>query len=93
MMAEARAWVGLVACNVAHYRKAADMTLDEVATGAGVSLGFIHNIENRRSNPSLATLVGIATVLDIEPALLFLPTVEPAEYLATKTAGCDGSDR
>ncbi len=84
-MTDAREWISLLAVNVAHYRAQAGLTLDEVATVAGVTLGYIHNIENRRANPTLATIIGIANALDIEPAQLLLPRHKPAEFLTCTT--------
>ncbi len=47
-------------------RRALGLTLKEVAEGAGLSVGFISQIERGITAPSLSSLVSVARVLDTE---------------------------
>lgn len=47
-----------------------DLTLKELASKAGISLGYLGDIERGRTNPSLETLNAIATALSIDPQVL-----------------------
>ncbi len=54
-----------LASNVRRLRTAQGLTLDALAGRAEVSRGMLIQIEQRRVNPSLATLVRIADALDV----------------------------
>lgn len=54
-----------LAGNVRRLRTAEGLTLDALAARAEVSRGMLIQIEQRRVNPSLATLVRIADALDV----------------------------
>jgi transcriptional regulator with XRE-family HTH domain len=54
-----------LAGNVRRLRTAQGLTLDALAARAEVSRGMLIQIEQRRVNPSLATLVRISDVLDV----------------------------
>ena len=49
-------------------RKQVGLTLKEVADAAGLSVGFISQIERDITTPSLSSLVSVARVLDVEVA-------------------------
>jgi transcriptional regulator with XRE-family HTH domain len=59
------------------YRQRADLSLREVARQLDVSPSFVSQIENGKSQPSVATLFGFATLLGVPMDALFqdhLPT-------------------
>jgi transcriptional regulator with XRE-family HTH domain len=45
-------------------------TLDELAARSGVSKGMLHQVEQARTNPSIATIVRLATALGVSVASL-----------------------
>lgn len=47
-----------------------DWTLKELAAKAGISLGFLSDIERGRTNPSLDTLKALAEALSVDPQIL-----------------------
>ena len=46
-------------------RKSKGMTLNDLATGAGLSVSYISNLERNLCSPTLENLVKICTVLDV----------------------------
>src|SRR3954470_18209362 len=54
-----------LAANVRRLRTAQGLTLDTLAARAEVSRGMLIQIEQRRVNPSLGTLVRVADALDV----------------------------
>ena len=52
-------------------RKAAQMTLDDLARRSGVSKSILSQIERDSTNPTLATIWRICTALDFAPERLF----------------------
>ncbi|GGR90563.1 XRE family transcriptional regulator [Streptomyces aureoverticillatus] len=54
-----------LAVNLRAARTARAWRLDDLAAHSGVSRGMIHQIETRRTNPSVATLARLCTALDI----------------------------
>lgn len=59
-----------LARNLRDLRRARQLSLDALAGLAGVSRGMLLQIEGRRVNPSLATLVRIADALDVSVSAL-----------------------
>src|SRR4051794_505691 len=51
--------------NVRALRRQRRMTIDALATAAGVSRGTVIQVETARGNPSIATLVGLASALRV----------------------------
>lgn len=51
-------------------RRQRGLTVQALATSCGLSKGFISQVENGRTSPSLNTLGGLAKVLGVSPALL-----------------------
>src|SRR3954463_5118997 len=51
--------------NVGALRRQRRMTIDALATAAGVSRGTVIQVETARGNPSIATLVGLASALRV----------------------------
>jgi transcriptional regulator with XRE-family HTH domain len=54
-----------LAANLRTARDRRGWTLDDLAQRSGVSRGMIHQIENRRTHPSVATLTRLCTALDV----------------------------
>jgi transcriptional regulator with XRE-family HTH domain len=55
----------IVGRNVRALRRQRRMTIDALAAAAGVSRGTVIQIETARGNPSIATLVGLASALRV----------------------------
>ncbi|WP_100403532.1 cupin domain-containing protein [Bacillus sp. FJAT-42315] len=53
-------------------RKKKQMTIAQMCEATGLSKGFISNIENNHTSPSISTLQTIAGVLDVPLAYFFL---------------------
>ena len=51
-------------------RRRRGLTVQGLATACGLSKGFISQVENGRTSPSLSTLVDLARVLSVSPAFL-----------------------
>lgn len=51
-------------------RRRRGLTVQALASSCGLSKGFISQVENGRTSPSLNTLAGLAKVLGVPPALL-----------------------
>lgn len=60
-----------LAKNVKRLRKAKGMSQDELADAVGIQTSAVSHIENRRGNPTLTTLEGIAAALDVHFGELF----------------------
>jgi transcriptional regulator with XRE-family HTH domain len=56
--------------NVRRYRLGAELSQKELAEGVGTSYPRISEIENGRGNPTLETLMKIASVLDVSVIVL-----------------------
>lgn len=52
-------------------RKERGMSVNKLSEVSGVSLGFISDIENNKTNPSIPTLEKIAKALDVKIELFF----------------------
>lgn len=63
--------------NVRALRRRHRMTIDALATAAGVSRGTVIQIETARGNPSIGTLVGLAAALRVGVASLVDGDAEP----------------
>jgi len=64
----------VVASNVASLRKAHGLSMDKLAKVSGVSKGMIVQVEQAKSNASIATLVRLANALGVTVARLVEPT-------------------
>lgn len=58
-------------------RKALGLTLQTVAKEAGLTAGFISQVERELAAPSLSSLTSISRVLDIAPGVLFAQPPSP----------------
>ncbi|MGH3588324.1 MAG: helix-turn-helix domain-containing protein [Pseudonocardia sp.] len=63
--------------NVRALRQQRRMTIDALATAAGVSRGTVIQIETARGNPSISTLAGLAAALRVGVASLVDGDAEP----------------
>ena len=68
---------GIVAANVLALRKAAGLSLDQLAKKSGVSKGMVVQIGQAKSNASIATLVKLANALGVSVARLVEPSSLP----------------
>lgn len=67
-----------IARNLRGLRTRRGLTLDALAARCGVSRGMLIQIEQARTNPSIATVVRIADALGVSVARLVEPDVAPA---------------
>ena len=65
-------------------RKALGLTLEAVAKEAGVTTGFISQVERNITSPSLASLTAMADALDAHIADFFNPPPKPRETSRAK---------
>lgn len=65
-------------------RKALGLTMQKVAEDAGLTIGFISQIERGLASPSLSSLAAVSRVLDLETGELFAQPPSPG---AMTTAG------
>jgi len=59
-------------------RRKAGLTLQQLAEAAGISVGFLSQVERDKATPSLGTLAGLAAALGVEIEL-FIATPKPAD--------------
>ena len=59
------------------WRRSRGLTLAQVGERCGLNIGYLSQIENEKSIPSLEALAAIATALDIPPAWLLLDATTP----------------
>lgn len=71
--------IGAVAKNCAWFRKERGLTLDALAGRSGVSKGMLVEIEQQRTNPSIATLCRMANALNVGLAELLYQEEAPAK--------------
>lgn len=62
-------------------RRKANLTLQTVADQAGISVGFLSQVERDKATPSLGTLAGIASTLGVEIEV-FINTPRPDDSLS-----------
>ncbi|WP_250474981.1 XRE family transcriptional regulator [Caballeronia sp. GAFFF1] len=79
----------IVARNLLSQRKARGLTLDQLAQASGVSRGMVVQIEQGRTNPSVATLCRLANALVVPISKLIEPD---AQGTAFKTRLSDASE-
>jgi len=65
-------------------RKALGLTMQKVADDAGLTIGFISQIERGLASPSLSSLAAVSRVLDLDQSALFAQPPSPG---AITTAG------
>ena len=69
---------------VREFRRALDMTVTELAKGAGLSAGMLSKIENGVTSPSLATLQALSTALHVPVTSFFRRFEETREATFVK---------
>ncbi len=72
--------------NIRKSRYAADMTQMRLAEKAGISIGFVGDIEAGKKFPSAKTIQKLCDALELEPHELFIPD-------GNGTGSRDGSSR
>jgi len=74
-----------IALNIRRLRSGKNITLETLAEKAGVTKGFLSQVENMRALPSLPLLYVIAAALEVLPADLLHGTTGPSlHYVHTK---------
>ncbi|RQR85274.1 XRE family transcriptional regulator [Burkholderia sp. Bp9012] len=79
----------IVGRNLVAQRKARGLTLDQLAQASGVSRGMVVQIEQGKTNPSVATLCRLANALVVPISKLIETDLRPAAY---KTKLSDASE-
>jgi len=69
--ADRDAIVGLLGPKIARERAARGMSIEQVAERAGIATGLVSQLERGIGNPSLATLLGLASALEIPVGAFF----------------------
>jgi transcriptional regulator with XRE-family HTH domain len=72
-------------------RRRRGLTVQGLATACGLSKGFISQVENGRTSPSLGTLADLARVLGVPPAYLFSNS-EPGAFVTRANGHGDHDD-
>jgi transcriptional regulator with XRE-family HTH domain len=71
-------------------RRRRGLTVQGLASACSLSKGFISQVENGRTSPSLSTLVAIAKVLRVSPALL-VANGAPGTYVTRANGRSQGA--
>ena len=66
-------------------RRKADLTLQALADEAGISVGFLSQVERNKATPSLGTLASLATALGVE-VNWFIAAPQPADAVTRSGA-------
>src|SRR5262245_5523996 len=72
-------------------RRRRGLTVQGLATACGLSKGFISQVENGRTSPSLGTLADLARTLGVPPAYLF-SNGEPGAFVTRANGNGDHDD-
>jgi transcriptional regulator with XRE-family HTH domain len=67
------------------YREQAGLTQEQLALDASADRTFIWRLENGRTQPSLALLISLAEVMQVDPAELVSKTVSRLSTTRTKS--------
>ncbi len=68
---EGRTLEQAIGVQVRAFRRTLDLTVSDLAGAAGISVGTLSKIENGQISPSLSTLQGLATALNVPITALF----------------------
>lgn len=74
----------LVGINVRKFRRKLDLTQDVLSTRCGIYRSYLSRIESGAANPTLLTLVSLASVLNVAIQELFSEADYPMEYPAKR---------
>ena len=86
MKADERRLAEAIGAQIRQFRKQLDVTMAEVASLAGLSVGMLSKIERGVSSPSLSTLTGVAAALNV-PVTAFFRKYEEQRDCAYVRAG------
>ena len=75
----------ILAKNVRRFRKEGNLTQAQLAEKAGISTGYVSDIEGSRRWPSAEKLARLAEELDLAPFQLFLPTEDSPYFDRRRT--------
>jgi transcriptional regulator with XRE-family HTH domain len=73
-----------IAINIKRLRQKRGLTLESLARRAGVTKGYLSQVENFRTTSSISTLYRIAEALGVRPAELLAPNTETKAYVVTR---------
>jgi transcriptional regulator with XRE-family HTH domain len=73
-----------IALNIRKLRENKGITLEALAKKARVTKGFLSQVENFRTMPSLPLLYKLAEALEVEPATLLAVTEDNIRHILTK---------
>ena len=73
-----------IAANIRRVRQARGLTLDALAGRSGLTKGYLSQIENFRTLPSLPVLYRVAAALGVEAAELLKGTAEGRRHVLTR---------
>jgi len=82
-----------VALNIRQARKAKGMTLAGLAKASGVTKGYVSQVENFRTTPSLAVLCRLAEALSVEPGALLKGGSVRKRYVVTRSGAGEEVER
>ena len=71
MKADERRLAEAIGAQIREFRKQLDVTMAEVASLAGLSVGMLSKIERGVSSPSLSTLTGVVAALNVPVTAFF----------------------
>jgi transcriptional regulator with XRE-family HTH domain len=73
-----------IALNVRKHRLKKGLTVEALAEAAGITKGFVSQVENFRAMPSIPMLLKLAAALEIEPGQLLVLDRHESKYLVTR---------
>lgn len=76
--------VGLLGPKIARERAATGLSIQELGERAGIATGLLSQLERGIGNPSLATLLGLASALEIPVGAFFLGTDGDSDMVVRK---------
>ena len=65
--------ISIIADNVRHFRRSAELSQEELAHEAGLDRTYISQVERRKRNLTVVALAKIAYALKVSPDRLLLP--------------------
>lgn len=71
-----------IGSNIVLLRKASDITQEQLALRADMSVSYLRTIEHGAANPTLEALNRLAKVLAVPAPLLLILSMDPAEVMA-----------
>lgn len=70
-----------IGCNIRAARKRKNLSIQQICERTGLSQGFMSQVENNKTSPSIATLDSIANALKVPLAFLLLKEEERMQVI------------